>query len=210
MTIFDSVGFAISDFSALRSNRAYLVLVAVGFFMGASIFAMLGYIVLYVVDDLGYSTLVGGAVLALTQVMGSAARIGAGSAADRLGGARGAATVALVQMVAAVALFAALATGALSFPMALVVFAGLGLTIYGSTGVFYACLGTIVDDADIGAATAGGQTAINVGGLLAPPTFGLLVERSGYAASWGLLAVLTVAAVVLLVVVRRRTDFHAD
>ena len=118
------------DFSVLRSNHAYLVLVGVGFFMGASIFAMLGYIVLYVVDDLGHSTLVGGVVLALTQVMGSAARIGAGSAADRLGGARGAATVALVQMAGAVVLFAVLATGVTSFPVALVVFAGLGLTIY--------------------------------------------------------------------------------
>lgn len=195
---------SVPDFSVLRSNRAYLVLIGVGFFMGASIFAMLGYIVLYVVDDLGHTTLVGGVVLALTQVMGSAARIGAGGVADRLGGARGAATVALVQMAAAVVLFAVLATGLPSFPVALVVFAGLGLTVYGSTGVFYSCLGTIVDDDDIGAATAGGQTAINVGGLVAPPTFGLLVEHSGYSVSWAFLGALSVVGTVLLVVVRRR------
>ena len=195
---------SVPDFSVLRSNRAYLVLIGVGFFMGASIFAMLGYIVLYVVDDLGHTTLVGGVVLALTQVMGSAARIGAGGVADRLGGARGAATVALVQMAGAVVLFALLATGLPSFPIALVVFAGLGLTVYGSTGVFYSCLGTIVDDDDIGAATAGGQTAINVGGLLAPPTFGLLVEHAGYSVSWAFLGALSVAGTVLLVVVRRR------
>ncbi|EMA39794.1 MFS transporter [Halococcus hamelinensis] len=200
---------SVPDFSVLRSNRAYLVLVGVGFFMGASIFAMLGYIVLYVVDDLGHTTLVGGVVLALTQIMGSAARIGAGGVADRLGGARGAATVALVQMAVAVVLFAVLATGLPSFPVALVVFAGLGLTVYGSTGVFYSCLGTIVDDDDIGAATAGGQTAINVGGLVAPPTFGLLVEHSGYSVSWAFLGALTVAGTVLLVVVRRRLGSSA-
>lgn len=192
------------DFSNLRSNGPYLLLVAAGFFLGASIFAMLGYIVLYVVDGLGKTTAIGGIVLALTQVMGSAARIGAGTAADRLGGARGSATVALVQIAGGVVLFAALASGISSFPLALVVFAGLGLSIYGSTGVFYSCLSTLVDDDDIGAATAGGQTAINVGGLVAPPVFGILVERSGYGTGWELLAGLTcIAAILLLVVVRR-------
>ncbi|WP_264556640.1 MFS transporter [Halocatena marina] len=192
------------DFSALRSNGAYLMLVLVGFFMGASIFAMLSYIELYVEDGFHRTTLVGGVVLALTQVMGSIARIGAGSAADRIGGARGAATVALVQMAGAVVLFAVLATDLASFPLVVVIFAGLGLTIYGSTGVFYSCLGSLVDDGDIGAATAGGQIAINVGGLVAPTIFGGLVERSGYSLGWTLLGVATLAAVPLLGMVRRR------
>lgn len=196
--------FSLPNLSTLRSNEAYLMLVVAGFFIGASIFAMLSYIVIYVEDELGRTVLVGGTVLALTQVMGSIARIGAGSAADRLGGGRGAATVALVQMIVAVGLFAVLATGIASFPVALVVFAGLGLTIYGSIGVFYSCLGSLVDDDEIGAATAGGQTVLNVGGLLAPPIFGTLIERSGYPLSWGLLGAATLATVVVLVGVRRR------
>lgn len=77
---------SLPDLSTLRSNEAYLMLVVAGFFIGASIFAMLGYIVIYVEDGLGRTVLIGGAVLALTQVMGSIARIGAGNAADRLGG----------------------------------------------------------------------------------------------------------------------------
>jgi hypothetical protein len=85
------------------------------------------------------------------------------------------------------------------------VFAGLGLTIYGSTGVFYSCLSGLVDGEDIGGATAGGQTAINVGGILAPPLFGGLVETAGYDAAWGLLAATTLAATLLLVAVRHRT-----
>jgi MFS family permease len=192
------------NLSTLRSNEAYLMLIVAGFFIGASIFAMLGYLVIYVEDELGRTMLVGGAVLALTQVMGSIARIGAGSAADRLGGGRGAATVALVQMIVAVGLFAVLATGMASFPVALVVFTGLGLTIYGSVGVFYSCLGSLVDDDEIGAATAGGQTVLNIGGLLAPPIFGTLIERSGYPLSWGLLGIATFATVVILIGVRRR------
>ncbi|MCO8245537.1 MFS transporter [Haladaptatus sp. AB643] len=196
---------SLPDFSDLRTNGPYLLLVVAGLFLGASIFAMLGYIELYVKDGLGQTTAIGGIVLALTQVMGSIARIGAGSAADRLGGARGSATVALVQIAGGAVLFAALATGISSFPLAIVVFAGLGLSIYGSTGVFYSCLSGLVDGEDIGAATAGGQTAINVGGLIAPPVFGALVERSGYGLGWELLAAMTVVSALLLFAVRRWT-----
>jgi MFS family permease len=194
--------FALPDLSGLRANRAYVLLVLAGLFVGASIFSMLGYTVLYVSDAVGRSVAVGGVVLAVTQVTGSVGRIGAGSLADRLGGATGAATVALGQMALAVVLFAAIALGDPSLPVVVVLFVGLGLSIHGSTGVFYSCLSALVDDDDIGGATAGGQTAINVGGLLAPPLFGLLVETGGYDVAWGLLVATTLAATLLLAAVR--------
>lgn len=192
------------DFSDLRSNRTYLALVVADLFVGTSVFAMLSYIVLYVQDVLGASAATGGLVLALTQIAGSAARIGAGGLADRLGGAHGAATVAFGQVGLAVAFFAVLAIGIGSLPVALVLFTGLGVTIYGSLGVFYSCLSALVEEADIGTATAGGQTAINIGGLFAPPAFGALVERSGYRAGWALLCVGTLLAMFSFAVVRRR------
>jgi dipeptide/tripeptide permease len=40
----------------------------------------------------------------------------------------------------------------------------------------------------VGEATAGGQLTINVGGLVAPPAFGYLVDTAGYAAGWYALA----------------------
>jgi len=206
LALYDGAGgsgeFALPDLSGLRANRAYVLLVLAGLFVGASIFSMLGYTVLYVSDAVGRSVAVGGVVLAVTQVTGSVGRIGAGSLADRLGGATGAATVALGQMALAVVLFAAIALGDPSLPVVVVLFVGLGLSIHGSTGVFYSCLSALVDDDDIGGATAGGQTAINVGGLLAPPLFGLLVETGGYNVAWGLLVATTLAATLLLAAVR--------
>lgn len=192
------------DFLKLRSNRVYLALVIAGFFVGTPVFAMLSYIVLYIQDVFGASAATGGLVLALTQVTGSAARIGAGVLADRLGGARGAATVALGQVGLAVVFFAVLAVGVGSISVAIVLFIGLGITIYGSLGVFYSCLGALVEEADIGTATAGGQTAINIGGLLAPPAFGMLVEYLGYRAGWALLCVATLLAMLSFAVVHRR------
>ncbi|WP_416838246.1 MFS transporter [Haloferax sp. DFSO52] len=188
----------------LRGNRAYVALVGAGLFIGASIFSMLGYTVLYVQDVAGAGPAIAGGILAATQVTGSIGRIGAGSLADRLGGARGAATVALVQLAGSVVLFGLLAGAGGSLALTVVVFVALGLTIHGSTGVFYSCLSGVVADDDIGAATAGGQTAINTGGLLAPPIFGIIVESVGYDAGWVFVAVSTVAAAVLLFVVTRR------
>jgi MFS family permease len=197
--------FSLPDLSGLRANRAYVLLVASGLFIGASIFSMLGYTVLYVDDVVGAGATAGGIVLAVTQVTGSVGRIGAGNLADRLGGATGAATVALGQTALAAVLFAAIASRAWSLPAAVLLFAGLGVSIHGSTGVFYSCLSELVAADDIGGATAGGQTAINVGGLLAPPLFGLLVETNGYGLGWALLAATTLAAAGLLLAVRLRT-----
>ncbi|WP_136717534.1 MFS transporter [Halorientalis salina] len=197
--------FSLPDLSGLRANRAYVLLVASGLFIGASIFSMLGYTVLYVDDVVGAGATAGGVVLAVTQVTGSVGRIGAGNLADRLGGATGAATVALGQTALAAVLFAAIASRAWSLPAAVLLFAGLGVSIHGSTGVFYSCLSELVAADDIGGATAGGQTAINVGGLLAPPLFGLLVETNGYGLGWALLAATTLAAAGLLLAVRLRT-----
>ncbi|WP_410766055.1 MFS transporter [Haloferax sp. DFSO60] len=193
------------ELSGLGNNNAYVALVAAGFFIGASIFSMLGYTVLYVQDVVQASPTVAGVVLALTQVTGSIGRIGAGTLADRLGGANGAATVALGQLAVAVALFGLLVSSGGGLALTILVFVALGLTIHGSTGVFYSCLSSVVADDDIGAATAGGQTAINTGGLVAPPAFGILVESLGYDAGWMLVAGLSAAAAVLLFAVRRRT-----
>ncbi|ELZ30886.1 MFS permease [Halogeometricum pallidum JCM 14848] len=193
------------EMGGLASNRAYVALVAAGFFLGASIFSMLGYTVLYVQDVVGTGAAVAGAVLAATQVTGSVGRIGAGTLADRLGGARGAATVALAQLAAGAGLFAVLVNGGGSLFVTAAVFVGLGVTIHGSTGVFYSCLSNVVDDDDIGAATAGGQTGLNTGGLLAPPAFGLIVESTwGYDAAWAFVTALALVGATLLFVVRRR------
>jgi MFS family permease len=193
----------IPDFSALTDDRAYLLLVAAGLFVGATIFSMLGYVVLYVDDAVGAGAAAGGAVLAGTQAAGSVGRVGAGSLADRFGGVAGPATVSLVQLGAAAGLFGALALGVSSLPVAAAVFVGLGLSVLGSTGVYYSCMGELVDGEDVGAATAGGQTAINVGGLLAPPAFGFLADTAGYRVGWTGLAVLAACGGVLLWAVRR-------
>jgi len=74
------------------------------------------------------------------------------------------------------------------------------------TGVYYSCMGDLVASEDLGGATAGGQTAINVGGLLAPPSFGYVADTAGYGVGWAALAVLAACGAVLLWAVRREIE----
>lgn len=192
------------DVGRLRGNRPYVLLVAAGLFVGAALFSTVGYTLVYVDEAVGASPSVAGLVLAATQVSGSVGRVGAGSLADRLGGASGAATVVAGQAAVGALLFGLLALGTPSLPVAVVLFVGLGGSVLGLTGVFYSCLTELVATEDIGGATAGGQTALNAGALLAPPTFGWLADAAGYVAGWALLGGCTLAAVALVVAVRRR------
>jgi len=59
--------------------------------------------------------------------------------------------------------------------------------------------GAVVDDEEVGAAAAGGRTAINLGGLVAPPAFGYLADTAGYALGWYALAGCAAPTAVALV-----------
>jgi MFS family permease len=183
------------DFRALASNPTYLVLLAAGVCLGAAFYTTTGYLTLFVGDAVGASVVVAGAVLASTQVASSVGKVAAGTLADVLPGSARTRTGAILVVQAAgggLCFFALPAAG--SVRVAAAVFAGIGVLVLGSTGLYYSCLSTLVDDDELGAASAAGQLAVTASGLFAPPTFGYLVDTSGYAAAWALLGVLSLAA----------------
>ena len=192
------------DFSLLRGTAGYLPLVAAGFVVGATIFTTLSYTILYAEDVVGLGVAAAGAILAATQLTGSVGRIIAGSLADRIGGSGGALVVIATQLVGAGVLFGLLGFEPTDPRIVTVVFIGLGVTLLGSTGVFYSALTSLVSRSAIGTATAAGQMAINIGGLVTPPLFGILVESMGYGVAWVVPAVLSLLAVGAIVQVHRQ------
>lgn len=190
------------NLARLRGNSAYVLLVFAGVFIGAGVFTTVGYTLLYANEAAGLSAAIAGIVLAGVQTTGSLGRLGAGIAVDRLASRHGAATVTVVLTAVASLLYAALALGPATPALAVGLLLGVGLTTLGGTGVYYSCLTEMVSPAEVGAATAGGQTAINVGGMLAPPAFGYLADTAGYGAGWALLGVCGLAATGLVLAVR--------
>ncbi|WP_331233683.1 MFS transporter [Natronorarus salvus] len=187
------------------TSPAYVLLTAAGFFLGAGLFTTTGYTILYVHESVGASVVFAGVVLAAAQVSGSAGRVVFGWLADRLSASLTAATlrILLVQSAASAVLFVAVILVD-SPTLALLAFTALGLFVLGFTGVYYSCMGSLVPSEEMGSATAGGQIALNAGALCAPPAFGLLVDRSGYAAGWAMLAVAAAVAFCLLAMLARR------
>jgi predicted MFS family arabinose efflux permease len=196
------------DVRGLTGLDGYRPLVAAGFFFGAAVFTTTGYVVLHLTESVGAAAAFAGLVLASVQVTGSVGRLVGGSVADWLPGddARSSARVLVVQALCAVVAFGGIV--AVATPLtAGVAFAVLGLFVLGFPGVYYACLTALVPDDQVGAATAGGQTALNLGGLSAPPVFGYLADTLSYDAGWTLLACCTFVAGALLVGLAR--DEHA-
>jgi MFS family permease len=196
-------GPTLPDLGSLRDNRAYLTLVTAGLCLGAGLFTAVGYLTLYLTEAVGTTVAVAGGGFALAQVAGSVGRVGVGGVADHLSRrlswapVRAATLLLAGQAGVGVVLLAALAR---SPPpaVALVLVAGVGLSVFGFTGLYYTALSALVHDREVGAATAGGQTALNVGALLAPPGFGLLADTASYGRSWLALAAVVAVGVALV------------
>ena len=188
------------DFRTLSRNRPYRTLVAAGFFLGAALFTTTGYTVLYVQEAIGASIAFGGVVLALVQLFGSAGRLVGGWLSDNLPGEPQVRIGAIltVQAVVGAALFVVVAATNSAWG-AVIAFSALGFFILGNTGVYYSYMATLVSIDDMGGATAGGQLALVVGSIVAPPAFGYLADTVGYRGSWWLLAAGTVVASGLLI-----------
>ena len=183
-----SGSMTLPDVRGLQANRTYVFLTLAGFFVGSAIFTTTGYMVPYL-KDASASVQIAGIALATMQVSGSAGRIGVGELADRLPGsaAKGAFSVMIAQLGTGAALFVALPMAGVSAKFLLV--AILGVSLLGVTGLYHGTLVRLVADDEAGAATAGGQTMINLGGLVAPPAFGLVADAVGFQVGWRILAV---------------------
>lgn len=190
---------SVPDVRGLLEDPAYRGLVGAGVFLGAAVFTTTGYVVLHMTESVGAAAGVAGAVLAAVQVTGSVGRLVGGELSDRLPGppSRGPALVLTAQAALAAVCFLGIAA-ADSRLAAVVAFPLLGVFILGFPGVYYATMTALVDDEEVGAATAGGQTTINVGGLLTPPLFGLVADRFSYDLAWTLTAGLALAAAVVV------------
>lgn len=200
---------SVPDLFGLGADRTYLALLAAGLFLGAALFTTIGYTTLYLTDGVALSAGIAGLGFAAMQVAGSAGRVGAGALTDRLvvgtgrSPTRAAAAVLAGQSLVGATLLGGLAVASNGL-VVLSLLVGVGATIAGFTGVYYACLAAVVDDTSIGTATAGGQAALNAGALIAPPAFGWLADGFGYAAGWSLLAGIAVLGAALTGLVFRR------
>ena len=193
----------------LDASAAYGLLLIAGFFFGAAMFTTIGYVVVFGTDSIGASLAVSGLMLSTVQVAGSASRIVSGHLLDWLPQSEEILAPRLLT------LYALVATGGLlallwvdTVSIAFVVFSVIGYALLGFMGIYYSYLSAIVRSDQMGEATAGAQTAVNLGAIVAPPAFGYLVDTISFDAAWVTLAGCCVAATVVFSILMVRNESH--
>lgn len=158
--------------------------------------AMLGFIVLFLHDMRGLSVGAAAAGLAVVQLVAAGARIVAGRRSDREG-----LRIAPMRRIAAcnAVLLLALATlvdgpGALLYPLLLVA----AVSTMSWNGLAFTAAAEISGRARAGTAMSLQNTILSIGGMLAPPAFGILVEASSWTVAFAVLALAPLAAYAVL------------
>ena len=190
------------------ANRRLLLLAGAGFFLGGCQFSILAYTFLYLKDGLALSVTAAGLGVGWVQFTAAVARLGAGFVSDRLLGQRR----RPVMIFFAAAMTAALCCGFLLPPgrpawVAFAVFGPIGMAGMGFNGIYMTFAMELSVSRASGLATAVAMTAVMTGGIVFPPLLGWFVDASGwFAAVWGVMAFLPLAAMALILPIRERCD----
>lgn len=176
-------------------------LAAVSFVLSGIQLSLSSYLVSYLTQEMALTALVAGSLLGLSQLGGVMGRIVWGFLSDHL-----VPPLVMLGTVALVIALASLATGALAFwhlappggALAVLMFV-FGATASGWNGVYLAEVARQAPPGAAGKATSGTLALTFLGVILGAPLFGLLASSSaGFAAAFGLQAVLALGVATLL------------
>jgi sugar phosphate permease len=179
----------------LRDHRLWLLCVASSFYLVAQL-AVIGFVVLFLHDERGFSSGEAAAVLGGGQVLAAVLRIGAGRWSDVVGSrVRPLRLLGVASAVALVLATAALESPAYLLVTAFVVAAGFSMAW---NGISFTAAAEIAGRARSGAALGMQQTALAAAGAIVPPAFAGVVAASSWRVGFALAAVFPLAGVQLL------------
>ncbi|HYD57533.1 MAG TPA: MFS transporter [Burkholderiales bacterium] len=193
----------LGSLALMWNNRVLRWLALSSFLYSAVQLSLSGFLVTFLVADIGVDLVHAGTVLAAAHTAGAAGRLAWGWLADRLRSG----TITLIAN-GCLGIVGALATAAIApdWPIAgiVAVAAIFGFSAIGWNGVFMAVIARQAPR-DIGAATGASLFITYAGIVVGPAAFGELHDRGGlsYAACFALLAILTAIGVACLALARR-------
>jgi sugar phosphate permease len=158
--------------------------------------SMLGFIVLFLHDARGVSAAMAAGALGAVQLIGAGLRIVAGRRSDREGLRIAPMRRMAVRNAALLAALAALTTGPGAVLYPLLVLAAVATMTW--NGLAFTAAAEISGRARAGTAMSLQNTIISVGGAVAPPVFGVVVESTSWTAGFGLLALAPLGAFLVL------------
>ena len=185
--------------SSLRDRRLWLVCAVGGFYVTAQV-ALMGFVVLFLHDDRGFSPGAAAGVLAASQVLVAVLRIGMGRWSDLVGSRVRPLHITGVAMTVALVLVALLATAA--DPIVAVVLVAATAVSMAWNGIAFT-LAAELGGRRGGAAIGLQQTVLAAVGVVTPIAFATIVSLSSWRVGFALAALGPLAGVALL---RRMPD----
>jgi len=196
------------DLSKLLRNTNFML---ISFLQGAiqiSQFVINAYLILYLVESLGYSMVYAGFVMALTQVSGIVGRIFCGLMSDFMFGGERVPILKLAGFITVAGLFGmTFISNNTPVWIVCVVTSMVGAASIGFTGTSI-LLRAELTGKNLAATSTGMGMAIGAWGvILGPPAFGYIVDVThSYVFAWQLLSVVTLASIVLLWFIREQNS----
>lgn len=184
--------------------RALRGLAVMGFCFAALQLSLLTFVITMLVEDLGWSLVLAGGVVAIMQVFGAGGRIVWGVVADRLGNGR-----YVLGIIGLLSCVATLVTAMLApyWPIwavaALLCF--FGICSIGWNGVFLAEVARLANRNEVGTATGGALSLTFLGVVLAPSLFSTVYPLTGaYTTTFALMTIFPAIGTIALIVFRPR------
>lgn len=172
---------------------------AFGFLMGGVQVTIFTFLALYLVDEKSMSPEGAGSRLALLLSAGLVGRIAWGWVSDRRHHDR-ARVLQLISFVSAAALLLLSVVESWALPFMLLL---IGLCSVGWNGVYIASITEATTPRLIGLVTGRSMTLVNLGAVLMPPAFGLLVRAPhGWVLAWSMCGALSLVSLCILQVSR--------
>lgn len=197
----------VEPLTVIFRHPALRVLAAVSFLLSGIQLSLSSYLVTYLTQEMALTALVAGSLLGLSQIGGVAGRIVWGYLSDRL-----VKPLVMLSVVAAIVALASAATGAFSLfqwvppqPLLAALMFVFGATASGWNGVYLAEVARQAPAGTAGKATSGTLALTFMGVILGAPLFGLVAAGpGGFAAAFGMQALMALGVAVLLFAIRKR------
>ena len=191
-------GLSLAGLRAVWKNPPLLRLALASFCFAAIQLCLLAFLVVLLVEELGFDLVAAGAILAAVQVVGALGRILWGVLADRLRNGLAVLFGLALMMAAASAAIIGL-TPAWPALLVVAVFQVLGVAAVGWNGVFLSEIARLSPPGAIGSTTGAAMFLTFMGVVTGPPLFsGLHALLRSYAWSYALLVLFALAAAVLI------------
>ncbi len=169
--------------------------------------ALLGFLVLFLVDERGMSAALAAALLGVAQLGGALARLAVGRRSDKVGARVGLLRRIALRNAVLVAGVAALAgaPGVLLYP----VLAAACVSVMGWNGLAFTTAAELSGRVRAGTAMSLQNTIVAVGGALGPAAFGLVVEATAWPPAFALIALAPALAFAVLAPLEREEEHRS-